>query len=704
MKNRFKRMKLATKTAMVIGILLVILFTVLISITVVLTSSALTTAADTQFNLMSEKNALNIQAPFDAATSLATDLQFYVETKYSEYDMLSPTDPKIAEKKVGVVYNQPMEVFSVEMEDYIINTISSAVENNDEIMAAGVFFEPFAYDTAVRDYSLYISVEDHHNYQSLGTYEEYKEESYYKTASETKQPFFTPPYEYNGIYMISASYPILFEGVLQGVVCVDINVSNFVKIMSSDSRYPSLYQDVLTNDGTIVFDSTTPNGDYVGVNLGDWLTEESKNVMISKFAENKTFYMKDRNASGENIERYFFPVKAGSHTWWALTGVNTAEKNAATSTTVWVLLVLSAAALTIIIMVTVIVLRRMINPIKSVVEAAESISAGNFNISLTATSEDEIGVLSKSFSKTAETLKTVILDISKVLNEMSAGNLTITPNAEYNGDLKQIEDSIRNILLNLNSVMKNIKDSSVQVSDNSSNIAQGAQSLAEGATDQASSIEELQATITSITAQVEKNADNAKIADQMAHTAGQELKEGNQQMNRMLEAMKEISEASTAIQEVITTIEDIASQTNLLSLNASIEAARAGDAGKGFAVVADQVGKLASESAEATKATSNLIQASMRAVENGISIADLTAQTIESSVAKVQDVVANVAKISEANSTQAVALDQITKGVEQISCVIEENSAMAEESASSSEELSAQAVVLDELVSKFKLN
>ena len=234
-------------------------------------------------------------------------------------------------------------------------------------------------------------------------------------------------------------------------------------------------------------------------------------------------------------------------------------------------------------------------------------------------------------------------------------------------------------------------------------MAESAQALAEGATDQAASVEELTATIQNITENV---VDTSAKADKSYHGA-EEFREqaemSNEDIRQLKQAMERINETSTEIANIIGEIEDIASQTNLLSLNASIEAARAGEAGRGFAVVADQIGKLAADSAVSAVNTKQLIENCMKEIEFGNTITLKATSAIESVITGIKMLASSTKEISELSDSQADAMKQLELGVEQIADVIQNNSASAQETSATSEELSAQATNLEELVGQFKL-
>ena len=318
-------------------------------------------------------------------------------------------------------------------------------------------------------------------------------------------------------------------------------------------------------------------------------------------------------------------------------------------------------------------------------------------------SNDEIGVLSKSFDNTISRLRNYIQEISNMLEAIAGGDLTAEITQEYVGDFASIRTSLNDILQKLNATIGQVVTSAEYVSGGAEQMSTASQALSHGSMEQTSAVEELEETVRSVTASVKQTAEHAQQAREQAGGMGSQLAEGNQKMHEMIAAMGEITKSSNEIEKIIKTIEDIAFQTNILALNAAVEAARAGTAGKGFAVVADEVRNLAAKSAEASQSTSALIGRSISAVNQGTQIADATAKQLDSVVAGAREIVETINGIASDAQTQAGAVEQIQDQIGQITSVVQTNSSTAEESAATSQELSAQASVLKQLVATFRL-
>ncbi|MCI9074846.1 MAG: HAMP domain-containing protein [Dorea sp.] len=318
-------------------------------------------------------------------------------------------------------------------------------------------------------------------------------------------------------------------------------------------------------------------------------------------------------------------------------------------------------------------------------------------------SNDEIGILSKSFDNTIYRLREYIGEISNLLEAIAGGDLTAQITQEYVGDFASIRTSLNDILQKLNSTMGQIVSSAEHVSNGAEQMSTASQALSQGSMEQTGAVEELEETMHSVTENIKQTAGNAQQARDKIGNIGCQLAEGNQKMQEMITAMGEITNSSNEIEKIIKTIEDIAFQTNILALNAAVEAARAGTAGKGFAVVADEVRNLAAKSAEASRSTSALIGHSIDAVNRGTQIADATAKQMENVVAGTHGIVETINGIAADVQTQAGAVEQIQNQIEQITSVVQTNSSTAEESAATSQELSAQANVLKQLVKTFHL-
>ncbi|MCI8353678.1 MAG: HAMP domain-containing protein [Lachnospiraceae bacterium] len=465
--------------------------------------------------------------------------------------------------------------------------------------------------------------------------------------------------------------------------------------------------DGLQENGNWLFDNFTGDTELLN-SFATYITEavEMQDTVI------KTAQTDNEKAQDMLLDEYQPLVEEAVNTLIQISAV--AEQNAETDylNTVSMqdmlealLLGMAGGALVITLVLSTYLTSAITRPLRELEKSAEKIVGGNFDFSITYQSRDELGKLADAFRNMTVILESVISDASRLLSEMADGNFDVRTNAEdnYVGSFQSLLSSIRKLNRGLSSTLGQINASADQVAAGAGQVSDGAQALSQGATEQASAVEELASTIAGISSQVKDTAENAAVARKQSNTAEDEVETCNKQMQEMMNAMEEITRTSNQIGNIIKTIESIAFQTNILALNASVEASRAGTAGKGFAVVADEVRSLAGKSTEASKDTAELIESSIKAVNRGTEIANSTAKSLVKVVEGVRTVSTKVDMIAAAAEEQAGAVEQVTVGVDQISSVVQTNSATAQESAAASEELSSQAEMLKNLVSKFIL-
>lgn len=319
---------------------------------------------------------------------------------------------------------------------------------------------------------------------------------------------------------------------------------------------------------------------------------------------------------------------------------------------------------------------------------------------------DEIGMIAQTTHHVCSCLRQTIDDVDRILCEIAQGNLSVDVSqneAYYIGDFKTLSESLKSIHTNLVNVIRDISRVANQVDTSADQVSAGAQALSQGTNEQAVSIDGLVSNVTAITSQIQTSTLRCQSASEQVGKAAGYASEADEKMGQLMNATKNIEQSSAKIVTVIKTIEDIAFQTNILALNASVEAARAGSAGKGFSVVADEVRNLAAKSAEAAQNTDALINHSIHDVKTGTASTDLAVSAMQVIGDCIQTIKSLMDEISASSVQQSEMIVSIENGIKEISKVVQANSSAAEESAQVSKELSGQARTLNGLLSRFRI-
>ena len=385
-------------------------------------------------------------------------------------------------------------------------------------------------------------------------------------------------------------------------------------------------------------------------------------------------------------------------------------KTMANVCTIIIFIVIVAAGLAIAVVTTLIgkiITNSITEPVEQIDAAVASLRKGELsNVEmLTYESEDEFGDTIRNLKEAMGILADYVSEISVEVKAIAQGDLTRNGDdiTDFLGDFSELKTSLLYILKRFNSTLTEISNLAEQVSSNSSEVENASKSLADGATEQAGVIEELNATIDTVVDLAVNTAKETQNASARVKTSANKANEEKEKMNDLLMEMEHITEISKEIGNIITDIEDIASQTNLLSLNASIEAARAGEAGRGFAVVADQIGKLAADSAKSAVNTRDLIDKTLVEIEKGNTITRTTADAFNQIIADMESFAEIAQNTMEKANSQAESLEQIGQGIEQLSGVVQGNAAASEENTAISINLAEGAAKMHDRVNIFKL-
>ena len=587
----------------------------------------------------------------------------------------------------------------------ILNALYANLKTEPNLADIGILFEPNAFYQGIENYAPILSQEDLDKRAITNhPYSNYQDEIYYKAVKEKGSTFITPVYgdiTKPEERMFAIYHPIMKDNQFLGSILLDVKEEVLLSASQTDEEFPSMFVNLIDGEGIIHSKKETVNGKT----LKELLPEKASTAINEKMESKEAFALNIVNEHGQARREYYYPIDMEGSTWWTRLSISHQDYSKEVDRLRNVGIVAGFSTVFALAFACALLIGYFLKPLQKVVEVGEKLSVGDFDMNLSYKSKDEIGKLMHSMGDVVSRIRSIIGDLSEKLNQLAQGNFNVEMNnAEYySGAYRPLFDSIQNISTDLSGTMAEIQQSAVQVNSGAEQVSSGAQGLSQGATEQAFSIEELSATMNDICAKIKETAETTREASRLSNMAGQSVMVSNEKMREMSLAMEEITEKSQEISKIIKTIDDIAFQTNILSLNAAIEAARAGAAGKGFAVVADEVGNLAQKSAKAAQNTSSLIEETIEAVNKGVRISEETAESLTEVVTRAGKINDLIDIASSASEEQARGVSQLSVGIDQISSVVQSNTATAEESAAASEELSGQANILSDLVGRFRL-
>ena len=348
--------------------------------------------------------------------------------------------------------------------------------------------------------------------------------------------------------------------------------------------------------------------------------------------------------------------------------------------------------------------KAILKPVRLIKDELVNFSQGNYSSEFTIKEDDsDIGQLSAAINASKQLLHKMTEELTWLLDQIAQGNVSFYIDLEYIGEFQAIKAAMNTILDENNNEFSRIRGSADSISTAADEMSQSSIKVAQGGQEQSESISSLSASISDITQKITDNAANAQTASDYSKKTAASLENGRREMGALMEAMREIEATSNEINKIIRTIEDIAFETNILSLNAAVEAANAGDAGKGFGVVADQVHSLSLTVSGAVNNITELIGKSGAAVNKGVQHATETAKSVKAMVEDSQYSNDAVIQIAQAAIEEKEAVQEISTQLSRIEEVIQSNNNVAQQSAAAAEELAGQANMLRQIMERYQL-
>lgn len=533
-----------------------------------------------------------------------------------------------------------------------------------------------------------------------------QERGWYQTAKSTKEIVVTDPYidAITGKIVITVACPLISEqGNVLGVCGLDIEVSELVSVSQELKADTNGYAVLVDAADNIVVHAQNSKYDH---------RLEGDEEIVTKLLDIAPIYKDVLAAAGstnvvsgkgyDGTMRYFPVVPIGDTGWKVLYAADYNEAMSRLNNIIIFAVIVSFAAILGGVLFFYRKFTKRLRPLSDISYIVTNMSNGILEHDYPDAENDEIGTICSALSATNLSLKSYINEIERILANMAEGKFVYDSDINFVGEFTAMEQSIRGICEAMHSTFEQIGMVSEQIANGSHSVSEGASELADAASDETRLIGEVHANLEDINKRVSQSSENAFDVKARAIKATDTVNSGNEKMQELLEIMQNISHYATEIVKMNSTIEDIALQTNILALNASVEAARAGAAGKGFAVVAEEVRSLAVKSREASNSTAELIGHTVKTIKSGTSSANAAAEMLSEVVLETSSISGSVSEIADVTEEQKIMLAEIVEKLGKVETVIGTTSATAGNAAAASEELDSQVVILKNNLERYR--
>lgn len=438
------------------------------------------------------------------------------------------------------------------------------------------------------------------------------------------------------------------------------------------------------------------------LNIYDLDSDESAHSIFNNMISRMTGSVKGI-VNGQDSYVSYCPIRGTR--WSFAVEVPRTDYVALTNAAIWESMVGTFFALVAALIFIWLVMTVISSQLKKAIVRVDRLAQGDLKSSVEVRkSGDEVERLSQSLKTTIGSINSYISEIGLVLDSISKGNLNVSADGSYQGDFVAVKESLTQIIESLNRIMKQINHTAYRLMETAGNMGRQSDELHQAATNQTMVMDGLNNEIQNIRSNLDEVTDNTRETSRWARDIAGEIEEGDRKMRELMSAMEAINENAEDIDKISKLIESISKQTNILALNASVEATRAGAAGKGFAVVAEEIRNLAVQSEDAAKSTVTMIETSGELIARGVKLTTETASALEK-ISKSSDVVTDITgRLTETVDVQETSLHEITDRIKDMSKITSQNMQCAENTEDASVKLRQESENLKKLLERFQFH